>query len=379
MADIDTPLAVKDNIHLDPNKLLGYNKIDTAWITTRGMGKSTVLTDLMYSQYKKGRTNILVRNQTVDITDAYINDIETNLNLFRKPSEYGKISHKGSLEKGVVDLYWEEGGVKGWIARVIALSIKVTRYKSLTVPKVGWMIIDECIPNLRIGEKWLPKYTWRINELYSTFARYAWLTEKRTLRKLWAGNPYSRYLPYFFETYKLDTMKLQPGATVVGKDYAISLETPSKELQEWLQHANPSLLNDINKEWQDFMSGSFVNDDHYIIEKTQPKNYKLRWVFRFGGTYLGIFRHIVDNPNPIYYDNFYDRQEPYWICVLDDYQSKYRDVLCFDLNDLVEGSIYALKDDKSRLQFLKNAIARRQCSFKDVNAASIMEQVFLNL
>ena len=109
----DTPLAVKDNIHLDPNKLLGYNKIDTAWITTRGMGKSTVLTDLMYSQYKKGRTNILVRNQTVDITDAYINDIETNLNLFRKPSEYGKISHKGSLEKGVVDLYWEEGGVKG--------------------------------------------------------------------------------------------------------------------------------------------------------------------------------------------------------------------------------------------------------------------------
>lgn len=26
----DTPLAVKDNIHLDPNKLLGYNKIDTA-------------------------------------------------------------------------------------------------------------------------------------------------------------------------------------------------------------------------------------------------------------------------------------------------------------------------------------------------------------
>ena len=109
----DTPLAVKDNIHLDPNKLLGYNKIDTAWITTRGMGKSTVLTDLMYSQYKKGRTNILVRNQTVDITDAYINDIQTNLNLFRKPSEYGKISHKGSLEKGVVDLYWEEGGVKG--------------------------------------------------------------------------------------------------------------------------------------------------------------------------------------------------------------------------------------------------------------------------
>lgn len=26
----DTPLAVKDNIHLDPNKLLGYNKVDTA-------------------------------------------------------------------------------------------------------------------------------------------------------------------------------------------------------------------------------------------------------------------------------------------------------------------------------------------------------------
>lgn len=109
---------------------------------------------MVYNQMKKfDRTSIIVKNQTVDITEAFLSDIENTLNLFRKPSQYGKVSHKGRPEQGVVDVYWAENNTKKWLCRVVALSIKVTRFKSLTIPKPGIFLVDEALPNLKIGEK----------------------------------------------------------------------------------------------------------------------------------------------------------------------------------------------------------------------------------
>ena len=385
IAALDKPLAERDNIHLNLDKQIGYDKDDNWVITTRGMGKSTLAWAMVYNQLAKyDRCSIVVKNQVVDITDAFIDDIEANLNLFRKPSQYGKLTHKGSPTKGIIDVYWQD---PQWeeprkLCRIIALSIKVSRYKSLVIPKPGIVMFDECLPNLRIGEKWLKQYTWRCNELYSTFSRYAWLTERRKLKQWHFGNPYSRYIPNLYDNYKVDTLKLMPGNFIVGDNYTINLATPSDELVKWLQEANPTLLNEINTEWSQFMKGEFINDKNYEIHKSQPDHYKLRWVFQFGGTYLGIFRRTIPDEEkiPLTRDEYYaDWNQPYWISILPDYSSKYKTAMCFDLNDLCEGSIVALAADKKKLNLVKRMIASRMCTFQDVNAASITEQLFLNL
>lgn len=96
------------------------------------------------------------------------------LNKFRSTEDYVKISYKkGAIKDGVVDVYIQEPNDEEiyLFVRVIALAIKVTRYKSLIIRNPSLMGYDEFIPNTRLGEKWLPDAPWRVKELYSTFAR----------------------------------------------------------------------------------------------------------------------------------------------------------------------------------------------------------------
>lgn len=368
-------VPVKDNIHLSTSRGDSYNKYDNYYITTRGMGKSTVAWDKVYKQWKNfGRVSIVIRVLQADITEAFLDDIETTLNLFRAESDYVKEFYKKTtIKDGVVDVFLQEPGddEKYHFVRVIAANIKVTRFKSLAVPHPGIFMVDEFIPNLRIGEKWLPKYSWRINECYSTYARFAFLDGNRILKRYWFGNPYSRYIPPLFDQYKIDTLDLAPGAFLVGDDYIVDCQTPSPELQELLKKQNPTLLNNINKEWQDFMEGSFVNDNNYIIDSKQPIGFQLRWVFRFSGHYIGVFRGGG-------HDFIDDYDQTWWISIMDDWKGS-RNVLAFDFDNLISGSSLVLPEDKVPLSILKRAIAHRQVSYADVNAASLMEIIYTNI
>lgn len=170
-------------------------------------------------------------------------------------------------------------------------------------------------------------------------------------------------------------MSLKPGDFIVKDCYTINLATPSPELREWLEKANPSLLNAINKEWQDFMNGDFVNDNNYNLEPKQPNKFTLRWVLKFMDTYIGVFKEHIDCDGP----GVYRADLPYWICTLENYDSKKKNVLCFDLTDLDKRSTLAMKEDKLIVETIKYAVAKQLVSYKDVNAASLMEQIFLNM
>lgn len=365
----------RDNIHLSTAKGDSYNKFDNYYITTRGMGKSTVAWDKVYKQWKSfGRVSIVIRVLQADITESFLDDIATTLNIFRAEEDYVKVSYKkGTIRDGVVDVFIIEPGdkEKHHFVRVIAASIKVTRFKSLSVPHPGIFMIDEFIPNLRIGEKWLDRYTWRINECYSTFSRYAELDGGRILKRYWFGNPYSRYIPPLFDQYKIDTLDLTPGAFLVGDNYIVSCATPCDELKRKLEKQNPTLLNSINKEWSDFMQGSFVNDNNYIIEPQQPQGYNLRWVFRFSNHYIGIFRSGGSN----FIDDY---NKSWWVKVMDDWKGS-RTVYAFDFDNLINGSNLVLKEDKIPLSILKRAVAHRDISYADINAAALMETIYSNL
>ena len=167
------------------------------------MGKSTVAWDKVYKQWKTyGRVSIVIRVLQADITEAFLDDIETTLNLFRTESDYVKEFYKKTtIKDGVVDVFLQEpnDNEKYNFVRIVAANIKVRRFKSLAVPHPGIFMVDEFIPNLRIGEKWIPKYSLLINELYTTYARYAFLDGGRTLKRYWFGNTYWRYIHPLFD------------------------------------------------------------------------------------------------------------------------------------------------------------------------------------
>ena len=147
----------KDNIHLSTEKGDSYNVLDNFYITSRGMGKSAIFWSKLYNAWKKlGRSGIVLRTIQADITASYLDDIETMLNKFRCTEDYVKISYKrGSIKDGVVDVFIQEPGDKEkyLFVRVIAIGIKVSRYKSLIIRNPSMMGYDEFIPNTRLGEK----------------------------------------------------------------------------------------------------------------------------------------------------------------------------------------------------------------------------------
>lgn len=369
---MDQPLFKRDNIHLTTQQVDSYNKPDNYFITTRGMGKSTICWAKVHSQFKRGLCPIIQKNRPVEVTQMWIDDIAKELNKFRKPSEYCRTyKHKGSsIKDGVLDIDIDDPlNGKGVLCRVICISIDVKRFKSLVLPNAGDIFIDEFIPDIRHGEKWLNGYVWRSNTLWTTFGRFTYETRGVVQKRYWFGNPYSRYIPPLFEQYNIDTTELQPGALLVGDQYVVSLATPCDELKELLRKENPSMLNDINSEWQQFMNGEFTADDGYDIEPVQPKGFGLYWVFRVCNTYVGVFRSTGNSTD---LQDYY-----YWISTLPrDYVTKQHDIMAFDFNNFVKGAFLATRGDNATLYVLRYAIARRHVTFKDINTASIVETMY---
>lgn len=370
----DTPLAVRDNIHLNIQRIDSYNKTDNFIITTRGMGKTSAMWSKCYNEYKNGLVPVIQKNRPVEITKEWISDIEDTLNLFRKPSEYCKLrpTPGSKLGSGAVDVQiCEKGKDYERFFRVIPISIEVKRFKSMCIGNIGNIYVDEFLPDVDHGERWLNGFTWRADTLYSTLARFKYQVQKKTLKRYWFGNPYSRYIPPIFERYNVDTFSLQAGQFLVGKDYIIDMETPSKELQELLEKENPLLLNSINEEWDKFMKGQFYTDDRYIIEKEHPKNYSLRWVFKFAGHQILVFSSSSE-----LIDSCYNNDVRFW-CKLDDkWAGDRRSIFCFDFSNLTSGTQLMMNSDRLPLLVLKTAMGRRKVAFADVNCASIMEEIY---
>lgn len=374
----DTPLFKRDNIHLTTQQVDSYNRWDNYFITTRGMGKSTICWAKVYKEHCDGLCSIIQKNRPVEITQTWISDIANEINKFRKPSQYVEVfKHKGSnLKDGCLDIDIKENGKVSRLCRVVCIGQEVKRFKSMVLPNVGNIYVDEFIPDIRHGEKWLDGLTWRANTLHSTFSRFAYETRGVVIKRYWFGNPYSRYIPPLFEQYDIDTTQLKPSALLVGKDYVVTLATPSKDLKELLRKENPTLLNDINKEWLDFMNGEFTADANYDILREQPKGYGLHWVFRICNTYIGVYR---DN-NEDGYDYEDIEHHKYWIATLPrDYQTKQHSIYCFDFNNFVKGGAMVLRADKMKMEVLKCAIAYRRVAFQDTNAAAIVETMYSSL
>lgn len=362
-----------DNIHYNTTKIDGPQKPFRCAISEREAGKSTRWLQFYDYNYMNDRTILVLRRQIADVTETYVNDIENILNKFSYvPVKL--IFKKGDLTNGIIDVYvaeYEKIGDnikyhnKRLFFRVVGMSNPMSRIKSLMLPHIKYMLFDEFICNLRLGEKYLKEEAFKFKEIYNTFYREC----PDGLICYFFGNPYSLYNPYF-EWWGVDTRKIRPGAYLNGKNYTIECYQILPELKQKILEKNP--LYQFSDEYRRYAYDGIAINDANILICDKPNWTKLRFVFKIESEYIGIY--TINGPQP---DN---RPYLHFFCEKIAWKPDYRrTALCFDLSDSQQNTVMFMPYQKAYTQQLKQSMALNKVGFKDVATSYLMEYLFNKL
>ena len=352
----------RDNIHFTTRTIDGYNLPFNFIISEREAGKSTAIwLDKAYKSFKENRqTTLVIRRKITHITKSYIDDISQIINKFSDDKVVFQYS-VSTLKEGIVDIYIND--IR--FIRICALACDVTAVKSLMLRDLRYIIFDEFICNHRFGEKYLKDEATKFMEVYNTFRR-----ESKKLTCYFLGNPYSLYNPYFI-FFNVDSGKLHRGAIVSDKkSYIIQCYEICQELREKILAENPLYQFD-NAYTKYAFEGVNINDLNIVIVKKRPEGYKLQYVFKSCGKYIGLF--VCDwyniNAEFNYYCEFLDGNKI----------SKRRDIICFDFEELVDRTIMLSPEEKYKFQKIKEAMRKRLIAFNSIECYYLIEDIYFNL
>ena len=217
--------------------------------------------------------------------------------------------------------------------------------------------MDEYIIDPRTGEKYVKGEAFKIKEAYTT-----WVRECPSLKFYFVANKYTAFNPLFVE-WGIDAAKLKLGEIYIGDTFAIEGVALKPELREKLLQQNP--LYKFDDEYTTYaLDGIAVNDQNIPLVSVQPPNYQLQYVFKINGKYLGVYRNQNYLDNIAYYCNFVKNI------------SKYRNIYCLELDEMVERCTLIGTDLKFKLSRFKDAISARRAIFGDVNAYYMTIEVF---
>lgn len=345
----------RDNLHFNFRKIDGYNKPFNFIISEREAGKSTaVILDKAYKAFLEGHTSLFIKRMAVDITGVYISDFENILNKFLETPVKLQYS-KGSLKEGIVDILIDN---KIFI-RIAALSNPVQRLKSLMLPSLKYVIFDEFIVAMHLGEKYLKGEVFKFKEMFNTFQR-----ESPNIKAYFLGNPYSLFNPYFLDK-KVNTKLLTRGAIISGLDFVIECYEIIPELKEKILKRNPLYKFDDSYKKYAF-DGTNIADQNINLGK-MPKNFYLNLLIKIENKYLSIWRNN-------YYIDFEDR----FFCKLEN-ENKYshrRNTYVLNFNDMVDKTILLSKTDRFKFLDFRNAIEKRQVIFETIEAYYLAQELY---
>lgn len=352
-------MKIRDKIHYFFNRLDGYNKAFNCVVASRESGKTTAweLDKCFYMWQKTKRTTMIINRNISDITTAYIQTIEDDINDFLPDDSKIIIDYNVSdIPKGVVSLF-----ISGILfGMVVALSCKVNRLKKIKLKNIGVIIFDEFIINPEFKETYLPNEVDRFKELYNTQLRaYA---GKGTLKVYFIGNPYSRYNPYFLE-WGAPLEKILPGTVISGDNWAIESYRICDELYAILKAKNPLYMRD-DEYTQYALNGASVNDNGINIIKS-VNNFKLFIVCSVGNRLIGIFKNQKDDEKikyhcePIKYDNIN------------------RDIYVFNIEDLLNGNtILFSPSDSLKFVYFRLAYRKNKISYSDIATFYDVKEIY---
>lgn len=344
-----------------------FDKTFNFVISAREPGKSTVLNTKIFKKFKHKHTRcLIIRRRPVDITEGYINSIATTINKFLPPHKrIAFFFNKGDMKAGQVDIYLDAKKTQ-LFGRVQALNIPSERAKSNFIKNVGMILYDEFIPN--DTKAYLPKEVQNFWDVYSTYYR----EYKGHLKCYFSGNPYTVFNP-FFSKLNIPISEIKPGAFLVGEEYVLEFPLISKELREYILTKNP--LYKFDDEYTNYaLNGIAINDVKYNIVPHKPNPYyKLKHIFRVGGTYLLVWRQ----PQTQRFDNvIVCKADKFWIETCKHPPKTNKKIYAIDFDNLVQDTQLVTKDVKILMQTLKWSVAHRNIGFQNIDAAVLIENLY---
>ena len=350
----------RDKIHWSWREIDGYNKPFNFGMSPREPGKTdSTWWEKIYTQwYENKRPWIYMVRQSVEITEAMIQDICDTLNKWSIDTIEFKYN-KGNFKDGIVDIKIGEE----LFFRIVSISIPLRRLKLAKVPNIGGVFFDEYIIDPRSGEKYIPNEAFKIKEAYTTWRRS--YEGKGFLKVYIAANPYSLFNPLFVD-WNVDINKLKKGEIYVGDMFVIKWGTLHPELKRQLLEKNP--LYQFDEDYNAYaMEGTAINDANIRVGE-MPPNYQLQFVLRWQKKNIGIFKNN-------YIEDLCDK----YFCQFLDEVSARRTIYAFDFQDMIDRTILLSLDEREKLQRFKTAMRKRSVVFKDINVYYFIEEIYKNL
>ena len=343
-----------DSMHISLREIDGYNLPFNAIICEREAGKSTQLVAKLWKIYKEGNTALLFRRNIVDVNEPYIESLLEIIHKFFDEAFIFKYN-KTALTDGIVKIFDKDDKL---MFIIIALSVKVSRIKSLVLRNIKAFFFDEFICNPKFDEKYLKSEADKFKEAYNTFYRE---TETQ-IKCYFFGNPYSLYNPYFM-WWNVDVSRLQKGKILTGKNWAVWCYELTPELREYILKRNPLYqFDDAYTKYAFF--GQAINDENIRLS-TQPVNYSLKWLFKAEGKYIGIYQnHYVDNLQDMYF------------CKIEEKIGSRRNIYCYDFSELIDRCAVISRDDKEKFARFKRSLQRNLVTFETIAVYYLIIEIY---
>ena len=322
-------------------------------MSAREPGKTTTIwVRKIYNGFKKDfRPWIFLTRQIADITPALIEDIFSRIE--KHTGDVVKFTFdKGSLKNGIVDVRIEGKT----FFRIVALSLPLRRLKLSSVQSVKGVFFDEYIIDPRSGEKYLSNEGFKIKECYST-----WRRENPEILFYFAANPYSLFNPLFVE-FNIPLERLRRGEILAGDFWVVEWALMSPELREKILAENPLAKFDENYAGY-ALDGNAIYDKNILLG-AKPENFPLSFIFKIGERFIGISQNTDYTADISFYAEF-----------ITEY-SRYRQVFCLDLSDMIAGSQMMTTDDRIRFSRFKRSIASRRVMFADINVYYMILEIY---
>lgn len=345
-----------DNLHYDFREIDGYNKPFNFILSARELGKTSMFwLKKIYLQWKKdNRPWIYLVRKSVEISSALIDSIsDTIINKFTDDNVVFRYQ-KGNFKDGIVDVFINDK----IFFRIVSLNIDLRRIKLAVLKNIKGVLMDEYIIDTKTNERYINNEAFKIKEAYTTWRREA----EGILKVYILANPYSLFNPLFLD-WKVDIAKLKKNSFYVGDTYVIHWAILKQELREKLLTLNP--LYEFDEDYKGYaIEGSTIRDNAIKTSKL-PSNFYLKFIFRINDRNIGVFKNAM-------YNEYEDR----YFCKFIERIGKERNILCFELEDLISQCKLLSLDDKMRLNHFKDAMRLRLVSFEDINVYYLTKEVF---
>lgn len=350
---------IRDNLHFNFRTIDGYNKPFNFVISEREAGKSTAMwLDKVYIPFQKsGATSLIIRRRVVDITDTFITDIENIINKFIQ-TPINLSYNKSSIKDGIVNVYVNES----LMCRIVALSIPVSRLKSLILLNIQAILFDEFICALHLGERYLKGEAFKFKELYNTFQR-----ENPKIKTYFMGNPYSLFNPYFLD-FGIDTKKLKQGVILSGNNYVVQCYQICEDLKKMILGRNA--LYQFDDAYTKYAFDGSNIEDQAIKLGTKPNNFQLKLILKIENKYLTLWQNN-------YYEDMCDK---FHVQVENkNIYSKNRNTYVLDFNEMIERTMLLSKEDHFKFLDFKSAVERRRVTFSTIEAYYLAMELYANI